>query len=85
MQLSTSPNPSALLTRKAVAEALTTAGYPIASATLATKATRGGGAPYSLFSGRALYRWADALAWAQAQMTTPRCSTSEADAQQGAR
>lgn len=81
MQLATTDNPAALLTRKAVAEALTRAGYPISSATLATKATRGGGAPYSLFSGRALYRWSDALAWAQSQTTAPRCSTSEADAQ----
>ncbi|WP_353212573.1 hypothetical protein [Rhodovarius sp.] len=81
MQLSTHPNPDALLTRKAVAEALTAAGYPVASATLATKATRGGGAPYSLFSGRALYRWSDALAWAKSQMTAPRRSTSEVDAQ----
>ena len=35
-----------LLTRAAVAEALTKAGYPTARATLATRATRGGGPPY---------------------------------------
>jgi hypothetical protein len=45
-----------LLTRQRTAEALTAAGYPISHRTLATKATRGGGPPYSLFSGRALYR-----------------------------
>lgn len=55
------------------------AGYPVAHATLATKATRGGGPPYRLFSSRALYRWADALEWAQTNTSAPRCSTSEAD------
>ena len=78
-------NSDARLIRKATAEALTNVGYPVACSTLATKATRGGGPPYSLFSGRALYRWSDALAWAQGQMTAPRCSTSEGDAQRGAR
>ena len=72
-------NPDALLTREAVAAALKAAGYPVAPATLATKATRGGGPPYRLFSSRALYRWADALDWARANTTAPRCSTSEAD------
>jgi hypothetical protein len=73
-------NPDALLTRDAAAEALTASGYPVAPKTLATKATRGGGPPYSLFSGRALYRWGDALAWARSLTTPPRRSTSEADA-----
>ena len=49
------------LTRQRVAEALSAAGYPISHRTLATKATRGGGPPYSLFSGRALYRWGKRL------------------------
>lgn len=66
-----------LLTRRRVAEELTKAGYPIANATLATRATRGGGPPYCTFSGRALYRWADALAWAQKLTSVTRCSTSE--------
>ncbi len=73
-------NPGALLTRRDTAAALRAAGFPVAEKTLATKATRGGGPPYSLFSGRALYRWGDALAWAQACMAPPRRSTSEADA-----
>ena len=72
---------AALLTREAVAAALTAAGYPISPRTLATKATRGGGPPYSLFSGRALYRWGDTLNWAQSLMSPPRRCTSEADAQ----
>ncbi len=70
----------ALLTREAAAAALTAAGYPVSPRTLATKATRGGGPPYSLFSGRALYRWGDAIEWAQSLMSPPRRSTSEADA-----
>ena len=77
-------NPDALLTRERAAEALTAAGYPVATKTLATKATRGGGPPYSLFSGRALYRWGDALDWARRLTTPPRRSTSEADAQRSA-
>jgi hypothetical protein len=79
MNVTIPDNPNALLTREAVAAALKAAGYPVAPATLATKATRGGGPPYRLFSSRALYRWADALDWAKASTTAPRRSTSEAD------
>ena len=61
--------PDTLLTRDDIATALTAAGYPVASKTLATKATRGGGPPYSLFLGRALYRWCDALDWARNSTT----------------
>jgi len=77
-------NPDALLTRERTAEALTAAGYPVKSKTLATKVTRGGGPPYRLFSGRALYRWGDALDWARSLTTPPRCSTSEADVKRSA-
>ena len=73
-------SPDALLTRQRTAEALTAAGYPISHRTLATKATRGGGPLYSLFSGRALYRWGDALGWAVSMTSAPRSSTSEMDA-----
>jgi hypothetical protein len=73
-------NPDALLTRDACAAALTAAGFPTASATLATKATRGGGPEHRKFGARALYRWGDALDWARAKLTPPRRSTSEADA-----
>jgi hypothetical protein len=72
-------DPGALLTRERTARALTDAGYPVSAKTLATKATRGGGPPYSLFSGRSLYRWGDALDWARSLTTPPRQSTSEAD------
>jgi hypothetical protein len=74
-------DPDALLTRDQTAAALTSAGYPIKSKTLATKATRGGAPPYRIFSGRALYRWGDALAWAESVTSAPRRSTSELDRQ----
>ncbi len=67
----------ALLTRRAVAEALSEAGFPISAATLATKASRGGGPQYRLFGRKPLYRWGDALDWAKARMSKPMSSTSE--------
>jgi hypothetical protein len=74
------PNTSnALLTRSRTAEALTEAGFPIKAKTLATKATRGGGPRYCRFGPRVLYRWDDALAWANRRLTAPHCSTSEQD------
>lgn len=72
--------PDAQMTRKLLAAALTAEGFPITEKTLATKASRGGGPPYRRFNGRALYRWGDALAWAEATATPPRRNTSEADA-----
>jgi hypothetical protein len=72
-------SPDALLTRDRVSEALTTAGFPVKPKTLATKATRGGGPPYRLFGRVPLYRWGDALAWAESRCTAPRASTSEGD------
>ena len=70
----------ALLTRSRTAEALTAAGFPVKAKTLATKATRGGGPRYCRFGPRVLYRWNDALAWAEGRLTAPHCSTSEQDA-----
>ena len=72
--------PDVLLRRKATAEALTKAGYPVSEKTLATKATRGGGPPYRTFGRAVLYRWGDAVAWAEGRLSAPRRSTSEADA-----
>ena len=77
-------NPDTLLRRDAVADALTEAGYPVAKTTLATRATRGGGPPYRSFGRTPLYRWADALVWAQSRLSAPRGSTSEADMQREA-
>jgi hypothetical protein len=67
-----------MLTRDAVAAALKAAGFPVSAATLATKATRGGGPPYRLFGRRPLYRWGDALDWANGLLSAPAANTSEA-------
>ncbi len=74
-------DPNALLRRKQTAAALTEAGFPTAETTLATKAVRGGGPVYRLFGRIPLYRWGDALAWAEAKLSAPRRHSSEADAQ----
>jgi hypothetical protein len=69
-----------LLTRAALAQALSDAGFPVSKATLATKASRGGGPPFRKFGPRPLYRWGDALEWARSRLGAPMRSTSEADA-----
>jgi hypothetical protein len=73
-------NPEARLTRNATAAALTAAGFPIKPATLATKASRGGGPKFQRFGSRPLYKWEDALQWAQSRLSPPISSTSELDA-----
>lgn len=72
-------NADALLTRSRAAEALTAAGFPVKSRTLATKATRGGGPQYRKFGVRVLYRWGDALAWAKGRLSDEYRSSSERD------
>ena len=69
-----------MLRRDQLAVALTAAGFPISKATLATKASRGDSPPFRCFGRIPLYRWGDALAWAESRLTPPRRSTSEADA-----
>jgi hypothetical protein len=71
------PTPETPLSRLATAKALTAAGYPIAAATLATLASRGGGPPYMTFNGRALYRLPDALAWVQSRMSASHTTAAE--------
>ena len=72
--------PDALLTRDQTATALMAAGFPVRAKTLATKATRGGGPPFLRWGCRPLYRWGDALQWAQARLSKPVDNTSELDA-----
>lgn len=79
--ITTPPAPGDLLRRKDAAAALTAKGYPTSPATLATKATRGGGPAYRLFGRIPLYKWQDALDWAEGKLSDPRRTTSEADAQ----
>jgi hypothetical protein len=64
-------NPDALLTRSQTADALTAAGYPVTTGTLATKACRHEGPTYRLFGRRPLYRWGDVLEWAHGRVTVP--------------
>jgi hypothetical protein len=71
--------PETLLSRSATAEALTEAGFPISSTTLATKAVRGGGPPFRKFGRVPLYCWSDALAWARSRLSPLVNSTSELD------
>lgn len=73
-------NPDALLTRDRTAAALTEGGYPTSPKTLATMATRGGGPRFHRFGPRVLYRWRDALEWAEKRLSPALRSTSEADA-----
>lgn len=78
-----SVNSDQLMTREQVAAALTAAGFPTKAKTLATKATRGGGPPYRLYSARVLYRWGDALEWANSKLTPVVHNTAERKARGG--
>jgi hypothetical protein len=72
-------DPDTLLSRRKLAEALTKEGYPTAEATLATKATRGGGPPFFKYGPKAIYPWGTSLSWAQSRLRPARSSTSEGD------
>jgi len=72
-------DPDAKLTRVATADALTAAGYPTSPATLATKASRGGGPPFRHWGRVPLYRWGDTLEWAQSKLGPVLTSSSQLD------
>jgi len=72
-----SRDPDTLLRRKEAAAALSEAGFPTSSATLASMATRGGGPPFEYYSRFPLYRWGPTLAWARARLSHPVANTSE--------
>ena len=69
-------DPNTRLRRNEAAKALTAAGFPVKAATLATKASRRNGPPFVLFGRTPLYRWGDALAWAEAQCAPPQKATA---------
>ncbi len=78
-------DPDAKLNRINTASALTAAGYPITSATLATFASRNVGPDYTVFGGKAVYRWGDTLQWAKARATpSRRRSIAQAEAMHAA-
>ena len=64
--------------RGKLVEKLNEAGFPITKATLETMACRGGGPPFRKFGRYPLYRFSEALAWANARMGESRSSTSDA-------
>jgi hypothetical protein len=70
-------DPETCFDRKQAAAALTARGFPVAEATLATKACRGGGPAFQKFGPRVIYRWGDLLDWARSRTSRPVCSTSE--------
>ena len=82
-------SPRALLSRRDTALAIAALGLPMSEATLATKASRGGGPPYRVFGRTALYQWGDVLKWTEEQTITKdgkpatppqsqkRCTTAE--------
>jgi hypothetical protein len=75
--------PDTRLTRRQLAEKLSACGFQTSPETLATWASRppkGGGPPFQRFGLRPLYRWGDALAWAQSRLSKAVTSTSELDA-----
>ena len=66
------------LTRREAAEYLNGRGFPTTWRSLQKYATAGGGPVYRIFGNRALYTPEDLDAWAEAKLSAPRVSTSEA-------
>lgn len=78
--MTTELKPETQLRRAAAARALQEAGFPVAEATLATKASRGGGPPFSYFGRIPIYTWGPTLEWAHSRLSGPVHSTSDAKA-----
>lgn len=66
------------LTREEASAHLTERGLKITKTTLQKMATLGGGPAYAIFGSRAVYTPQDLDAWADAKLSAPRTSTSEA-------
>ena len=64
-------DPDTLLRRRPLSDALTAAGFPVANATLATLAVRGGGPPFQRWGRIPLYTWGTSLHWARAWIAKP--------------
>ena len=69
---------TAYLLRPESADFLTERGFPTTKFTLQKMATTGGGPVYRIWGNRALYLRDDLLTWAEAKLSPPRRSTSEA-------
>jgi hypothetical protein len=66
------------LDRREAAKYLTNRGLKCSHNTLQKLATTGGGPAYAIFGNRALYTPQNLDAWAEARLSAPRKSTSEA-------
>lgn len=66
------------MTRKEAAAFLADRGLPVSHLTLQKWATTGGGPAYQIFGNRALYTAENLMTWAEAKLTPPRTSTSDA-------
>lgn len=67
------------LERTEAAEYLTARGLRVSKTTLGKYATTGGGPTYQRFGLRAVYTRQNLDAWADAKLSAPRCSTSQAE------
>jgi hypothetical protein len=67
---------SKFLSREEAAQYLTERGLRTARGTLQKWVTTGGGPAYRRYGKRAVYTIADLDAWADAELSAPRCSTS---------
>ena len=76
-------SPDTRLRRCEAADALTQAGYPITSGTLANLACQGGGPPFSKWGKIPIYIWGITLAWAKARATPMLANTAAHRAAQG--
>ena len=72
--------PDTILLRKAAADALTEAGYPVKASTLATLASRGGGPKFRRFGRVPIYRLSDLISWAEEKSSPPGATTTECEA-----
>jgi len=72
-------DPETLLTRDAMAAALTEAGFPVSPTTLATKACRGGGPPFRKFGPKPLYPWGSGTERPRPNLPRTVSATSELD------
>ena len=70
-----------LLTRKQASEFLGRHGFPVAVATLDTKASRGGGPSFRHWGTRVLYEQEALLTWAHARLRPVVQNTSETERQ----
>jgi hypothetical protein len=76
--------PSARLSRRLTAEALSMVGYPTTQSTLNSLATTGDGPLFDRYGQYAIYEWGDAVAWVQSKSRGKRRSSSVGRSQEAA-